>query len=155
MGVLNLNAVELKASRTGLCLAVAEAAELFKVNKRTFQYWEAGRNSVPQDVTDTFFTMTSHYNMILKQLSEDVERVTIIPKDNDISPTIKPTLPFFTTFEEFEGVTGCGWVRYWRIYQAAVSQLFLIGAVTKLDNASEIPKDFRIWRWFDGDYECR
>ena len=47
---LKMNYLKLKAQRQGLGLTVAEIAEIAKVTKRSFQYWEAGKVPVPHDL---------------------------------------------------------------------------------------------------------
>lgn len=148
-----MNNLQLKAIRQGLGLEVAEAAELCGVQKRSFNYWEQGERGVPDDVDLLFFTMSSHYTLILEKMIADVEQATIEPSDDEIKPTIKPVLPFFRTFEQFQMATECPHLAYWRIYQAVISQLVLIGKITKLDDDAIIPKDFGIWKWLKGGYE--
>lgn len=148
-----MNNLKLKATRQGLGLTVADAAELTAVNKRAFQYWEAGERSIPEDVDLTFFTMSSHYTLVLEKMLVDIEQVTIRPADDEIKPTIKPVLPFFLTFEKFQMGTECPHIIYWRIYQSVISHLVLIGKITKLDDDAKIPESFEVWKWLKGTYE--
>lgn len=150
-----MNNLQLKALRQGLGLTVAEASELPSINvtKRSFQYWEAGKVPVPNDVKDAFFLMSSHYTLVLEKMLTDVEQATIRPTDDEIKPTIKPVLPFFHTFESFQMTTECPHVVYWRIYQSVISQLLLLGKITKLDDNSNIPENFNVWKWLKGAYE--
>lgn len=149
-----MNNLQLKAIRQGLGLEVAEAAELAGVQKRSFNYWEQGERSVPTDVDMIFFNIASHYTLVLDKLLSDVEAATIRPTDDDVNPTVKPILPFFRTFEDFQGATECPHVAYWRIYQSVISHLVLIGKITKLNDTSKIPENFGIWRWLKGEYEA-
>lgn len=150
-----MNNLLLKATRQGLGLTVAEASELPPINvkKRTFQYFEAGERTIPEYVELTFFTMSSHYQLLLDKMLEDIEKATIYPSDDEIKPTIKPVLPFFQTFEMFQLATECPHIVYWRIYQSVISHLVLIGKITKLDDNSKIPNDWSIWKWLSGTYE--
>lgn len=150
-----MNNLELKALRQALGLTVLDASELAGVSKRSFQYWESGKHPIKSDFEQLLFVMVSHYSMILRQMTEDLDRVTVRQYDDDTKPTIvyKPALPFFHSFEDFQMKTGCKWVSYWRIYQAVIGQLLMSGKVTKLDDSAEIPSDFKIWRWFAGEYE--
>lgn len=148
-----MNNLQLKAIRQGLGLEVSEAAELCGVQKRSFNYWEQGERGIPEDVDLLFFQLSSHYTLILEKMIADVEQATIEPSDDEIKPTIKPVLPFFRTFEQFQMATECPHLAYWRIYQAVISQLILIGKITKLDDDAIIPKDFGIWKWLKGGYE--
>lgn len=150
-----MNNLQLKALRQGLGLTVAEAAEFPAINvtKRTFQRWEDGTRSVPNDIEEIFFLMSSHYSLVLEKMLVDVEKATIRPTDEEIKPTIKPVLPFFHTFESFQMATECPHVAYWRIYQSVISQLLLLGKITKLDDSVNIPENFGIWKWLRGAYE--
>ena len=152
-----MNNLQLKAFRQGLGLTVAEAAEIAQVTKRSFQYWEAGKVPVPNDVAITINTMASHYDLVLKKMLDDVEQATWRNNDPDNYPDkpmrISPTLPFYHTFESFQIATECHHVVYWRIYQSVISQLLLLGKITKLDDNSNIPEHFHIWKWLKGTYE--
>ena len=150
-----MNNLLLKATRQGLGLTVAEASELPPINvqKRTFQYFEAGERAIPEYVDLTFFTMSSHYNLVLEKMLADIEKATIYPADDEIKPTVKPVLPFFQTFELFQLATECPHIVYWRIYQSVISHLVLTGKITKLDDSKKIPAEWSIWRWFSGAYE--
>ncbi len=149
-----MNNLQLKALRQGLGLTVADAADLTGVTKRSFQRWELGNVPVPNDVDMTFFLMSSHYSLVLEKMLADVERVTIYNETDDTKPSrTSPILPFFHTFESFQVATECPHVAYWRIYQSVISQLLLLGKVSKLDDDVKIPENFGIWRWLRGEYE--
>ena len=151
-----MNNLELKSIRQGLGLSVAEACELPAVNvtKRSFQRWEAGDVSVPDDIDLLFFNMSSHYSLVLDKMIHDIEKATIYNLDDDTKPfRISPKLPFFHTFELFQMATGCPHISYWRIYQSAISHLLLIGKITKLDDSAKIPENWGIWKWLRGHYE--
>lgn len=90
--------------------------------------------------------------MVLERLGEDVLRHTQFPKD-EVAPTKKPVLPFFHNFEQFVEDTKCPHVSYWRLYQAAIGHLLLLGKITKLDDEQAIPDDFWIWRWLRLEFE--
>lgn len=154
LGNLKMNHLELKAIRQGLGLEVAEAAELCGVQKRSFNYWEQGERSIPNDVNLLFFTMSSHYVLVLEKMIADVELATIRNTEDDTKPSrISPTLPFYRTFELFQMATENPNKSYWRIYQSVISQLILLGKITKLDDEKEIPENFEIWKWLRGEYE--
>lgn len=146
-----MNNLQLKALRQGLGLTVAEASELpsISLTKRSFQRFESGDVPVPSCVEDTFFLMSSHYSLVLEKMLADVEKATIRPDDDEI----KPVLPFFHTFESFQMATECPHVAYWRIYQSVISQLLLLGKVSKLDDIARIPENFGFWKWLKGEYE--
>lgn len=152
-----MNYLQLKAQRQGLGLTVAEIADIAKVTKRSFQYWEAGKVPVPHDVEMLFDAMTSQYNLVLYLLSSDVDSATwrnTDPDNNLNKPMrISPTLPFFHSYELFLEKTGVQNIVYWRIYQSVVSQLILTGKIVRLNDESEIPRNWEIWKWFNGHYD--
>lgn len=152
-----MNYLQLKAHRQGLGLTVAEAAEIAKVTKRSFQYWEAGKVPVPSDVDMLINAMASQYSLVLALLSSDVESATWRNTDPDNNPDkpmrISPTLPFFHSFELFSEKTGVLNTVYWRIYQSVVSQLILTGKIVRLDDTAELPENWGIWKWFNGHYD--
>lgn len=154
---LKMNNLQLKALRQGLGLTVADTAELAQVTKRSFQYWEAGKVPVPNDVVMLMNTMASHYDVVLKKMLEDVEQATwrnTDPDNNTDKPMrISPTLPFYHSFESFQVSTECKNVAYWRIYQSAISQLLLLGKISKLDDSTKIPENWGIWKWLKGHYD--
>lgn len=151
---VTMNNLELKATRQGLGLEAAQVAELANVTKRTVLYWEAGRGKVPSDVDLTFSTMAGHYSMILNFMLADIERATIHNADDDTKPsTVKPILPFYREFTDFQAATENGSVVYWRLYQSVVSHLLLIGKITKLNDTAIIPPEFKIWQWLKGAFE--
>lgn len=149
-----MNYLVLKAQRQSLGLTVAEIAEICGVSKRSFQYWEAGKVPVPSDVALTVSTMVSHYALVLDKMLVDVKNATVYNDTDDTKPSrISPTLPFFHTFESFSQATECPHVAYWRIYQAVIGQLLLLGKISKLDDAQKIPDNWGVWKWLKGCYE--
>lgn len=150
-----MNNLQLKALRQGLGLTVADAAELVGVTKRSFQYWEDGSRQIPNDLSLHFSIMQSHFSMIFYFMVEDIAKATIYnDPDDDTKPmTVTPAMPFFLKFEDFVKATDCQHIVYWRIYQSVTSQLLLAGKISKLNDDAKIPKNFRIWKWFGGNYE--
>lgn len=149
-----MNNLRLKAIRHGLGLEVSEAAELVGVQKRAFNYWEQGLRSVPDDVVLTFGMMTVHYALVLEKMVNDVTRITTKNSIDETKPSrCSPTLPFYRSFDDFKTATGCEIKAYWRTYQSVISQLILLGHITKLDDNAIIPVDFGIWKWLSGAYE--
>lgn len=149
-----MNNIELKAIRQGLGLEVAEAAELCGVQKRSFNYWEQGERSIPSDVSMLFFQMSSHYSLVFEKMTADVKDATIYNETDEKTPSrSSPKLPFFRTFESFQIATSNPNKTYWRIYQSVISQLILLGKISKLDDTAKIPDQFWIWRWLNCEYE--
>ncbi|WP_131667402.1 DUF1870 family protein [Psychrobacter pygoscelis] len=164
MSILKLTPPELKAMRQGLGLTVAEAAELKAINvsKRAFQYWEAGDRPIPDDVSQTFYAIACQYHAIVKVLNEDIARFkeqNPLPDTDDaneyfeqIKQVKKLVLPFYTSFVDFVEATGNSHVIHWRLWQSAISHLFLIGKLNDLDDNVSVPNDFKAWSWLNGDY---
>ncbi|MDP8173146.1 DUF1870 family protein [Pasteurella skyensis] len=124
-----LNNIELKAVRQGLGLSVAEACDIVNVKKRTWQYWEAGRSPVPDDVSETFLKFKKDYIIALDNLLKDITETHIV-------------LPFYKEFEDFCQKTQNNSIVKWRIYQSVISYLMLTRYEISLDDTAKIPKSF-------------
>lgn len=165
-----MNHLTLKATRKALGLEVADACQLMPspktgetLNKRTFQYFESGKFPVPPDVELKFFNYASHYHLLLAKLTADIQAFKVVnpyPKtDNSdeyfaqLKSVKKLVLPYFADFEQFTTDTGNKSVGYWRIWQAVLGHLVLVGTITQLDDNATIPKDFSVWAWLNGDYK--
>ncbi len=162
---MKITPTELKAMRQGLGLTVKEAAELaaIDVSKRSFQYWEAGDRSIPDDVSIYFSLFATNYSLLLSKLTNDIavfkaQNPLPIADDPDeyfenIAKVKKVTLPFFTTFDSFVSVTSNKHVINWRIWQSVISHLYLMGAIAKLNDQDSVPESFTAWHWLRGDYD--
>lgn len=165
MSQLKLTPTELKAMRQGLGLTVKEAAELAAINvsTRSFQYWEAGKRTIPEDVNIYFSLFATNYELLLSKLTDDIAEFKAqnpLPITNDsdeyfekIAKVNKVSLPFFVDFSDFVEVTDNKHVINWRVWQSVVSHLYLTGAIAKLDDQKPVPENFTAWHWLRGDYD--
>lgn len=152
-----MNYFELKAMRQSLGLTVAEATGLqgIEMEKRNFQYLEAGKVKVKNDIQDIFFNLGSQYHLCLTLLLRDLPDMQPDPDDYDPAKSYpkKPALPFFHNFELWQEKTGNNARHMWKIYQAVVGHLLLVGKLTRLDDAAAIPPNFEVWCWISGKYD--
>lgn len=165
MSQLKPTPTELKAMRQGLGLTVKEASELAAINvsTRSFQYWESGKRTIPEDVSIYFSLFATNYELLLSKLTEDIAAFKkenprpVLNNADEYSKKIakvkKVTLPFFTTFDSFVSATSNTHVINWRIWQSVISHLYLTGAIALIDDSAEIPKNFSAWWWLRGDYD--
>ncbi|MDH5217470.1 MAG: DUF1870 family protein [Gammaproteobacteria bacterium] len=99
-GSVILNAAELKTIRESLGLTSQWLADQVGVRLRTVQYWESGRNSVPQDVEELLQNIDASINQsvseTLKLVSEkEANDLVLIRYKNDedlwhYRPDMKP-----------------------------------------------------------------
>lgn len=158
-----VNNIELKATRLGLCLTSEETAKLFDVKARSVNYWEIKRYSIPDEVDLSFFIMSSHYTLLLKQLKNDIDtfnKKNPLPITDDaeeysgkMKHIKKLSLPFFISFKDYKKKTGNQSESYWRIWQSVISHLFIVGELRSLDDNAEIPDYFSCLSWLRGDYD--
>lgn len=146
MGWDKLNNHELQAMRKMLMLDVSEAAELIgNVSNRTWQYWEAGRSPVPEDVDTEIYALKS-------QLNECIDGIVEAGEENN-------NLQWYHTFEEFlRDYPGQNKV-WWKLHQAVCAELFAnegddieLRSDIKTDKSSHIYKFFSRTRKEDVEY---
>lgn len=115
---------ELQALRKFLLLDVKEAADIIgKVSPRSWQYWEAGRSSVPDDVADKMNGLLGQRQMII----DSIEAHSDSPSQEDGERMEMPYYPSLADYQQHcpeEGVLA------WRAYQSAVSELFANNLIT-------------------------
>lgn len=162
---MKITPTELKAVRQGLGLTVKEAAELaaIQVSARSFQYWEAGKRTIPEDVGIYFSLFATNYELLLSKLTDDIAefkaqnplRITDDSAEyfEKIEKVNKVSLPFFVELSDFVEATGNKHIINWRVWQSVVSHLYLIGAISKLDDQKPVPEYFSAWHWLRGDYD--
>lgn len=110
-----LNNHELQAMRKLLMLDVSEAAQwIGKVSNRTWQYWEAGRNKVPDDVDMEMYALIQQRNELIEELGD------------------QNTLPYYHAFEDYQAAYPDHNPMQWRLHQSAVSFLFSLGGDIQL-----------------------
>lgn len=112
-----MNNKELQAARKLLMLDVSEAAEhVGGVSPRSWQYWESGRNAVPDDVADEIQS--------LLQMRADMI--------SDVFEQSKPahlTLRYFNSLDEFQNAYPEGNTLGWRLHQAVAAHYYSLGDV--------------------------
>lgn len=166
-----MNHLQLKAQRQALGLTVAEACELVKnkdgqpLSKRFWQYLEQGERVITDDIDIAIFTHASHYTLLLNRLTADIDefnQTNLKPTTDDadeyfeqLKRAKKLVLPFWHSFEQFATDTGNQSQAYWKIWQAVVGHLMLIGKLNYLDDDAKVPADFGAWRWLKGDYDVQ
>ncbi|MDP8184389.1 Aca2/YdiL-like domain-containing protein [Phocoenobacter skyensis] len=131
---MSLNNLELRSTRVGLGLTVAEASDLAKVKKRSFQYWEQGRYDVPDEVSSDYALFSRLYDDLLTNMLKDIG-------------SHKISLPYFKEFDYFVEKTGCELVIKWRLYQSVLNHLMLTTELIALDDKSQIPENFWAYKW--------
>lgn len=117
-----MTASELQALRKFLMLDVKEAADVIgNVSPRSWQYWEAGRSSVPDDVADKMSGLLSHRQMIIEGIEVQVEAYSYSPHQeagDRLEMPYYPSLPYYQ-----QSCPGKG-VLEWRAYQSAVAEMY-------------------------------
>lgn len=113
---------ELQAMRKFLLLDVKEAADIIgKVSPRSWQYWEAGRSSVPDDVADKMNGLLSYRQMIIENIEAQAEAHSSNPAQEDGDRMIMPYCPTLADYQRHYPGEG---VLAWRAYQSAVAELY-------------------------------
>lgn len=108
---------ELKALRQILALECSEAAEhIGNVSTRTWQYWEAGRSPVPDDVAEKM----QDFATIRDQLVE--QRYAEFHEARDFIE-----LDFHMTIDDFEKLTGKRNVVMWKITNSVAGECLSAG----------------------------
>ena len=98
---------ELQALRKFLLLDVKEAADIIgKVSPRSWQYWEAGRSSVPDDVADKMNGLLGQRQMIIDSIEAQVEAYSDSPSQEDGE---RMEMPYYTSLADYQQhCPGCG-----------------------------------------------
>lgn len=111
-----MNNKELQAARKLLMLDVSEAAELIgKVSARTWQYWESGRNAVPDDVDVEMHALLSIRGEMINRITDS------LPDDCAVD------LPFHTSFETFSTANPGKNRVQWRLEQSVAALFYTEG----------------------------
>jgi len=106
-----MNAKELQAARRVLMLDVREAAELIGgVSKRSWQYWEAGRSKVPDDVGRKMAELLKRRQSLLEETEARVQAGL-------------RALPFYANFHDFDQAHPGEGILAWRIGQSVAAEL--------------------------------
>lgn len=111
-----MNNKELQAARKLLMLEASEAAELVgNVSVRSWQYWESGRNNVPDDVAAEMFAL-------LAIRGEKID--AYLPR---IEAGEQFALAFYNNYEQFAQANPGQNRVSWRIEQSVAAALFTEG----------------------------
>jgi hypothetical protein len=130
-----LNNVELQAVRKLLMLDVAEAAECVgNVSVRSWQYWESGERTIPDDVEMEMYGLLALRNEAIDG---------IISNDEDELPQ-----RWYHTFEEFLVDYPASTKAWWRVHQSVVSYLFCEGGEIELVTTIDCDKSAFIYKYF-------
>ncbi|WP_277810674.1 DUF1870 family protein [Chromohalobacter canadensis] len=117
-----MNGKELQALRKFLMLDVREAAEIIgKVSPRSWQYWESGRSSVPDDVEDKMNGALTLRQSIIDRLEQDIEEHGGNPQDEH-GDRLK--VPYYHALSEFQADHPDQGTLPWRAHQSAVAELY-------------------------------
>lgn len=117
-----MNAKELQALRKLLMLDVGEAARIIgKVSARSWQYWEAGRSNVPDDVADLMNALLTQRQAIIEAIEHRVRQHSEAPDDEHGQ---RLQLPFYSSLEEYQKDHPEEGSMAWRAYQSAVAELY-------------------------------
>lgn len=130
-----LNNFELQAIRKLLMLDVTEAAELIgNVSTRSWQYWESGERTIPDDVESEMFALSSIRNEII---------TGVIVADED-----ERKQKWYPTFESFAADYPLRNRIMWRIHQSVLSYLFCEVGEIELLTDIETDKETYIYKYF-------
>lgn len=153
--LVKMNHLELKATRQAIGLTVAEVAELFSISKRYWQYMEAGKYTVKADIVSKLEEFVQIRANIMFMLERDIRAIKAAGYNEDIEKhrVIKVSAPFFAKFEDFNKIaTYENAVVFWRAYQSTISQLYIAGLISSLDDNAEIPS-LSAKKYIAGDYD--
>ena len=104
-----MNNKELQAARKLLMLDVTEAAEhIGHASPRAWQYWESGRNAVPDDVGEQVRMLLHMRRELIREIEQE-------------APAGSLTLRYFGSLGEFRAEHDDGTVLGWRLHQSAVA----------------------------------
>ena len=107
-----MNGKELQAARKVLMLDVREAAELIGgVSKRSWQYWEAGRSKVPDDVGRKMAELLKRRQTLL----EEAEAWARAGHGGQV--------PYYASFHDFDNAHPGDGILAWRIGQSVAAEL--------------------------------
>lgn len=113
---------ELQALRKFLLLDVKEAADIIgKVSPRSWQYWEAGRSSVPDDVADKMNGLLGQRQMIIDSIEAQVEAHSDSPSQEDGE---RMEMPYYPSLADYQQHCPGSGLLDWRAYQSAVVELY-------------------------------
>lgn len=141
MSLENPNHIEVRLMRENVRLTVNECAEMFRVNRRTWQHWESGRNKAPSNVIDELDALNTIKDQRLGEIFAEIEE-----KQQD---ELIFSLPWYAEFDEFKThypKSAC--IATWRLYQSVAAQLMHeLCTVTLVPEHVEIDPDSHLYKW--------
>lgn len=113
-----MNNLELQAARKLLMLDVTEAAEeIAGVSPRSWQYWESGQRTIPEDVINEMYALLSIRTDKIDQLTDLLEKTT----DGQL------LLKYYLSFEQYQDKHPDAKKMQWRIEQSVAALYFTEG----------------------------
>ncbi|CAM4003170.1 DUF1870 family protein [Ectopseudomonas alcaliphila] len=114
-----MNNLELQAARKLLMMDVSEAAEsIGSVTPRTWQYWEAGRSTVPTDVA---LEIEALLEMRMARMSDIDAKLADLPQGGRLE------LPYHISFESYIAANPGANKKLWRIDQSIAAMYYTEG----------------------------
>lgn len=134
------------------------------VDKRHISFYERGDRKPTQDYLGAMALTATHYDVLINCLTRDIAAFKIanpLPATDDADEYIRLkksvkrlTLPYFSDFEQFKARTSNDSASYWRLWQAAISHLVMVGAITHVVDDADLLASFKQTRfWLDLGYD--
>lgn len=157
-------ALQLTCQRRALGLNISELAEMLNIDKRVISFVERGERKATKCYLESMALTATHYDVLINCLKRDIAAFKIanpLPTTDDTDEYIRLKksverleLPFFSDFEQFKARTNNDSVSYWRLWQAAISHLVMIGAIAHIVDDANVPKSFKQSKfWLDLGYD--
>ena len=109
-----MNRFELQAIRKYLFLDVSEAAECVgRVSNRTWQHWESGQRTIPEDVKSAMCKLLQERELLIKKLT--------VADDREYK--------WYRKFEEYLADNPDADKSDWRLYQSALAHLLVLDQI--------------------------
>lgn len=157
-------ALQLTCQRRALGLNISELADMLDIDKRVISFVERGERKPTRSYLESMRSLSTHYELLVTLLLRDISAFNIanplpITDDSDeyfklMKSVNRLTLPYFSDFDSFVAATGASSLSYWRLWQAAISHLVMIGAIAHVVDDAPMPDSFKQTRfWLDLGYD--
>lgn len=157
-------ALQLTCQRRALGLNISELADMLGIDKRVISFVERGDRKPTQDYLESMALTAIHYDVLIDCLTRDIATFKMqnpLPVTDNMEEYIRLkksvkrlTLPYFSSLDDFNACTGNNNLSYWRLWQAAISHLVMIGAIAHVVDDTDVPASFKqTWFWLDGGYD--
>lgn len=141
-------ALQLTCQRRALGLNISELADMLDIDKRVISFVERGERKPTDDHKLSMFSLSSHYELLTDIIKQEAQAFKIQ------NPATRLPLPYFSDFERFKSVTGNQHKNYWRLWQAAISHLVLVGVINHINDDADVPASFKqTWFWLNMGYD--